>query len=420
MSAGRSILVVGGGVIGMATAYYALRKGHRVTVIERGGPDHDGCSLGNAGMVTPSHFVPLAAPGMVAMGIKMMFRPTGPFTIRPRLDADLWRWGWRFYRSASREHVERSAPFLRDLALLSRRLFEEMAGASGNEFGLVKKGLLMLCRTEKTFREEVHTAEMAGRLGMPAEVMTAEEAHRVEPALRMDIRGAVYFPQDCHLVPQRFMAWLTREVVRQGGQVLWSTEVAGLEARNGRVESVRTSGGALPADEVVIAAGSWSARLARGLGLDLPLQAGKGYSITVPAPRRLPAICSILTEARVAVTPMAGDLRFAGTMEVVGLDRSVNPSRLRGLLESIPRYFPELGPSDFQGLPVWSGLRPCSPDGLPYVGRAPRYSNLSIACGHAMQGLSQGPITGLLLAEVLSGEKPSLDLSLLRPDRFAR
>jgi D-amino-acid dehydrogenase len=420
VSAGRSVVVVGGGVIGMATAYYALRKGHRVTVVERGGPDHDGCSLGNAGMVTPSHFVPLAAPGMVAMGIKMMFRPTSPFTIRPRLDADLWRWGWRFYRSATAEHVERSAPFLRDLALQSRRLFEEMAEASGNEFGLVKKGLLMLCRTEETFREEVHTAEMAHRLGMPAEVMTPEEAHRLEPALRMDIRGAVYFPQDCHLVPQKFMAWLTGEVERQGGKVLWSTEVGGFEARNGRVESVRTSAGALSADEYVIAAGSWSARLARGVGLDLPLQAGKGYSVTLPAPRRLPAICSILTEARVAVTPMASSLRFAGTLEVAGLDRSVNPSRLRGLLESIPRYFPELGPSDLEGLPVWSGLRPCSPDGLPYVGRAPRLSNLSIACGHAMQGLSQGPITGKLLAEVLSGEKPSLDLSLLRPDRFAR
>ncbi len=229
------------------------------------------------------------------------------------------------------------------------RLLDE---TSGNEFGLVKKGLLMLCRTEKMLREEVHTAEMAARLGLPAEVMTPEQAARLEPALRMDIRGAVYFPQDCHLVPQRFMAWLTHEVERQGARILWSTEVAGLRARNGRVESVLSSGGDLSADEYLIAAGSWSPALSRGLELDLPLQPGKGYSITLPAPPRLPAICSILAEARVAVTPMAGTLRFAGTLEISGLDRKVNPERFRGLLESIPRYFPELLPQDFLGLPV--------------------------------------------------------------------
>jgi D-amino-acid dehydrogenase len=404
----------------MSTAYYCLRKGHRVTVVERGGPDHDGCSLGNAGMVTPSLFVPLAAPGMVAMGIKMMFRPTSPFTIRPRLDAGLLRWGWKFCRSSNAAHVERSAPLLRDLSLASRGLFEEMAEASGNEFGLVKKGLLMLCRSERTLREEVHTAEMAARLGIAAEVLSAEAAARLEPALKMDILGAVYFPQDCHLVPQRFMAWLNREVVRQGAQVLWSTEVTGIRSRSGRVESIQTTGGDHVADEYVIAAGSWSPAVARGLDLDLPLQPGKGYSITLPAPKRLPTISSILTEARVAVTPMASSLRFAGTLEITGLDRSVNQERLRGLIESVPRYFPELTPSDFRGLPVWSGLRPCTPDGLPYVGRPSHLSNLSIACGHAMLGLSLGPITGRLLSEVLSGEAPSVDLNQLSPDRFAR
>ncbi len=420
MSADRSILVVGGGVIGLSAAHYLLEKGHPVTVVERGPPDHDGCSLGNAGMVTPSHFVPLAAPGMVAMGIKMMFRPKSPFAIRARLDRDLLRWGWRFYRSASAGHVERSAPLLRDLLLASRRHFEELAEASGNEFGLVKKGLLMLCRTERVFREEVHTAEMAARLGVAAEVLTPQAAARLEPALRMDIHGAVYFPQDCHLVPQRFMAWLGREVERRGGRILWSTEVTGFRARDGRVEAVHSTRGDLSADEYVIAAGSWSPEVTRDLGLHLPLQPGKGYSVTLPSPRRLPAICSILTEARVAVTPMGSSLRFAGTLEITGLDRSVNQARLTGIIESVPRYFPELLPRDFRGLPVWSGLRPCTPDGLPYVGRVSRYSNLSVAAGHAMLGLSLGPITGRLLAELLSGEKPAIDLCLLSPDRFAR
>ena len=157
----------------------------------------------------------------------------------------------------------------------------------------------------------------------------------------------------------------------------------------------------------------------RALRLKLPLQAGKGYSLTLQNPKRLPAISCILTEARVAVTPIGSSLRFGGTMEIAGLDESLNPARVRGIIKSVPRYFPEFGPDDFREVPAWRGLRPCSPDGLPYVGRFGRYANLSIAAGHAMMGLSLGPITGKLLAEILSGEAPSIPTQLLSPDRYA-
>jgi D-amino-acid dehydrogenase len=419
VSGARTVLIVGGGVIGLCAAWYALQKGHRVTLLERGGPDHDSCSLGNAGMIVPSHFVPLAAPGMVGLGLRMMLHPESPFWIRPRLDRDLLSWGWRFLRAANTRHVERAAPVLRDLNLESRRCYEELAERHGLRFGLVKKGLMMLCRTERVLEEEAALAERARQIGLEAQVLTAAQAAQLEPHIQMEIAGAVYFPQDCHLIPQQFVAELTRRLEQEGASLVWSAEVTGWRTAGRRVEAAIVGERAFAADEFVIAGGAWSPTIARGLRVDMPMQAGKGYSLTLTDPPQLPSICSILTEARVAVTPMEGALRFAGTMEITGLDESVHPGRVNGILRSIPRYFPAFSPDHFRGIAVWSGLRPCSPDGLPYVGRFGRYDNLLAATGHAMMGLSLGPITGRLIAQILSGEPPSIPLDLLSPDRYA-
>lgn len=414
----KSVVVIGGGVIGLCVAYYALQKGHRVTVLERGQPDHDGCSLGNAGMIVPSHFVPLAAPGMPMLGLRMLLRPDSPFSIRPRSEAALADWVWKFLRACTNKHVAQAAPVLRDLSLASRREYEILAQQWGNEFGLVQKGLLMLCRSQHALDEEAALIPQAQALGIPAERLTPEEAARLDPNIRMDIAGAVCFPLDCHLSPQTLMAGLVREVQASGGNICWGTTVTGWQARNGTIDAVLTQGEPQSADEYVLAGGSWSAALVRPLGLRLPMQAGKGYSVTLPQPKRLPAVCSILTEARVAVTPMGQTLRIGGTMEIAGLDGSVCPRRVQGILEAVPRYFPEFASEDLHGLPVWSGLRPCSPDGLPYLGRFSRFSNLSAATGHCMMGVSLAPITGKLLAETLSEEPPSLNLHSFRPDRY--
>jgi D-amino-acid dehydrogenase len=415
----KRVLIIGGGVIGLCTGYYAQQKGHRVTIVERGGPDHDCCSLHNAGMVAPSHFVPLAAPGMVALGLKWMWNPESPFYIKPRLSLDLLRWGWKFFRAASPQRVARAAPLLRDLSLASRRCFEELADRSGNDFGLVKKGLLLLCKTEHTLHEEAKTAEQARALGIPADVLTSDQTAKLDPGARFDVAGAVYFPQDCHLAPARFLATLTREIEKAGGRFQWNTPVTGWRVAGSRIEAVRASHDDLSADEFVVAGGAWSPGVVRPLRVALPMQAGKGYSLTLPNPRWLPTICSILTEARVAVTPIGTSLRVGGTMEIAGLDESITAVRVEGIIKALPRYYPEFRPEDFRGLPVWRGLRPCSPDGLPYVGRFAQYTNLSAATGHAMLGLSLGPITGKLMAEILSDEKPSIGISLLSPDRFA-
>ncbi len=415
----KSVVIVGGGVIGLCAACYAARRGHRVTVVERGPADHDGCSFGNAGLVVPSHFVPLAAPGMVALGLKWMWNPESPFYIKPRWSRDLWSWCWRFCRAATAAHVARSAPLLRDLHLASRASYEELAGLPGADFGLVKKGLLALCKTGHALGEEAKTVDAARKLGLAAEVLTPEETARLEPGIRMDIAGSVYFSQDCHLVPQRFMAWLRDLLEKEGVAFRWSTEATGWRVDGERIAALLTARGEISGDEYVLCGGSWSPAIASGLGLRLPMQAGKGYSLTIPKPRRFPAIPSLLIEARVAVTPMGEALRVGGTMEIAGLDESIRAARVQGIINSVSRYFPELGPDDFRGVPPWSGLRPCSPDGLPYVGRPAAYSNLVIAAGHAMLGLSLGPVTGKIVSEIISGEAASIDIRLLDPGRYS-
>ncbi len=417
---GKHILVIGSGVIGLCTAYYAARRGHRVTILERSPADRDNCSLGNAGMIVPSHFVPLAMPGVIAQALQWMRDPESPFYIKPRLSWDLLDWGWKFYRAAHAAHVARAAPLLRDLHLASRACFEELASQTHNDFGLVQKGLLMLCKTDRALEEEAKIAEQACQLGMPAEVLNARQVAELEPKVRMDIAGAVYFPKDCHLSPERFLASLTRQLERAGVQFVWEAEVTGWRVRGDRMDAVRTTRGDFVADEYVVCGGAWSPILLRSLGLHLPMQAGKGYSLTLPNPRQLPMLCAILTEARVAVTPMGSALRFGGTMEIAGLDERINARRVQSIIRAVPRYYPDFTPDDFRGIRPWCGLRPCSPDGLPYVGRFSQYVNLSIATGHAMMGLSLGPITGKLMAELLSEEKPSISIELLAPDRYMK
>lgn len=418
MGDARHILIAGGGIIGLCCAYYAAERGHQITLLEKGQPDHDSCSLGNAGMVVPSHFVPLAAPGAVALGLKWMWNPASPFYIKPRLDLDLIKWAWRFYLSANRGHVERSAPLLRDLSLASRSEFVALSKRHGQCFGLVEKGLIMLCKTQHSLDEEAAAAAKANQLGVPANVLSPSQISQLDPGVRYDVVGGVHFPKDCHLNPRQLVDELTRNLVARGAQIRFGTSITGWRTSGNRVDAVQTNVGELKADEYVVAGGSWSPDLARGLGVALPMQAGKGYSLTLTQPRQLPELCSIFTEARVAVTPMGGSLRFGGTMEIAGLDESINPIRVRGIINAVPKYFPEFKPEDFEATPVWRGLRPCSPDGLPYVGRLSRYTNCSVASGHAMMGLSLGPITGRLMSEILSDGKPSIDLSLLRPDRF--
>ena len=414
----KTVLVIGSGVVGLCSAWYAARRGHRVVLLDQASAGHAGCSHGNAGMIVPSHFIPLAAPGLFTQALKWMLDPESPFYVKPGFKPDLLAWGWRFWRAATRAHVERAAPLIRDLSLASRACFEELAALPDSDFGLMRRGLLMLCRTQQGLDEEATIAEMARRLGIPAEVLSPQQTADLDPGAELTVAGSVYFPKDCHLAPERFLHTLRRQLAAVGAEFHWDNRVLGFSTRDRRIQAVHTTRGRMDADEVVVAGGAWSPGIAARLGLRLPIQAGKGYSLTLPHPRQLPRTCSILTEARVAVTPMMGALRVGGTMEIAGLNEAIDPRRVQGILKALPRYYPGFAVNDFEGIQPWVGLRPVSPDGLPYLGRPARWLNVVIATGHAMMGLSLGPITGKLVAQLLDGESPSIDVSLLRPDRY--
>jgi D-amino-acid dehydrogenase len=414
----KQVVVIGAGIVGLCAALCCVDRGWRVLVVERNGEQRDGCSFGNAGMIVPSHFVPLAAPGAVVQGLKWMFDASSPFYVRPRASWELIAWAFRFWRASNAEHVRRAAPLLRDLNLASRAWYEAFA-ATDDTIGLNQGGTLMLCKTQHALDEEAGTAEHARTLGITAEVLDAKQTAAIDPGVRMDVIGCVHFPADCNLIPDRLMAIVQRRLSERGARFAWNTEISDFRVENDTIRAASSRERVeYEADEFVLAAGSWSSPLGRRLGIRIPMQAGKGYSLTLPRPRQMPKAAAILTEARVAVSPMGSALRFGGTMELAGLDEGANRIRVRSIMQAIPRYYPDFAAGDFAGVEPWRGLRPCSPDGLPYIGRTARLSNLVIATGHAMMGVSLAPITGKLAAQVIAGERPGIDMSLLSPDRF--
>jgi len=415
----RRVLIVGGGIIGLSSALAAAERGMEVTIIDRISPQGDNCSLGNSGMVVPSHFVPLATPGAISNGFRWLRDPESPFSIQPRLSWDLMQWGLRFYLATHPQQVEIGSKLLAEMNLASRELYVQWQD-QGIDCQLVKRGLLMLCSTQRSLDEEGAIATQARSLGIPASVLSPEETASLDPYVTYSVAGSVYYPKDCHLNPMRLIQSLRSRIESLRGRIVYGKHVIGWVSSQGRIAAVRTVEDEFEADEFVLCGGIWSDSLVRDLKLKLPMQPGKGYSLTVPDPVELPGVCSILVEAKVAVTPMADTLRFGGTMQVGELNQTMDPHRIAGITKSISRYMPRFKPQHFEGIQPWCGLRPVSPDGLPFIGRTRSYPNLTIATGHAMMGISLGPITGQLVGQVLEGERTSIDLNPVAPDRFSR
>jgi D-amino-acid dehydrogenase len=411
----KRVAIIGGGIVGMSTAWYLNRSGHHVTIIDKDDMQ-GGTSWGNAGMIVPSHFIPLAAPGMISKGIRWMFNSLSPFYVRARLDADFIRWGWKFYRSATHKKVDEAAPALRDLSLYSKDCYQELA--SDIPFGLHSRGLLMLYRRHETGEEELETVDMATRLGIEARALSLKEVRQLEPGVEIDALGGIFFPGDMHLTPSELMTTLRGKLLDAGVQLLGSRNVHDFEIIGRRVSKAITTEGAIDFDEIVLAAGAWSPQLAHKLGLTIPVEAGKGYSFMVSSGEQKVQIPTLLLDDRVAVTPMGADIRFGGTMEIGGIDHSINMKRVQGIVDSIPRYYPRMRVSMPSQADVWHGLRPCSPDGLPFIGRSKQYENLLIATGHGMMGVSLGPGTGRAVADIINGIAPGVSLDAFDADRF--
>jgi D-amino-acid dehydrogenase len=412
-------LIIGGGVIGLSSAYYLKQSGWEVTVIDQG-DFLNNCSYGNAGYVCPSHFIPLASPGIVQQGLRWMLNPGSPFYIQPRLSRSLVNWGMQFVKSATTKHAAASAIPLRDAALISQRCYEELAKAPGFNFAYEHKGLFEYFLTREKAAQGPELVKQSLSLGLDTVYMTAAEVQALEPQTKLNIQGAVLFKCDAHLYPDRLMRNLLTWM-QQHGVILKPNEgVLRFETRGNAVSKVITASGAYEPDLVVVAAGSWSAEVAALLKVKLPLMPGRGYSITLEdSPYRLnhPAI---LVEGKVAITPMDGNkIRFGGTMEITSTSRPPRMNRVQGILNTVKKFLPEfdipLPPKE----KVWYGYRPCSPDGLPYIGRLKHIPNCIVASGHAMIGLSLGAGTGKFVTELANEQNTSMDLSPFAVERFA-
>ena len=411
----KNVIIIGGGIIGLSIAYYLLEEGHQVTIIDKSNFS-SGASYVNAGYITPSHFIPLAAPGIINKGIKWMFNPTSPFYIKPRLNADFLKWTWAFKKSATASKVEKAIPVITAINILSRDLYEDIKASNTFNFHYERKGLLMCYQSDKVGEAEWKIGKRGIEEGLGVKNLTKKEVDILEPNANLNIKGAIYFDSDAHMTPTDFMPEMVNYLKTKGAIFYANEDVKDIEVTNGTVSKIITDKQELKADEVVLAAGSWSPLLTKKLGLQIPIQAGKGYRINVNRETGI-TIPAILCEAKVAVTPMQGFTRFAGTMEIAGINHNINPIRVQTIANAAKNYYTNLNISEEEKGSADCGLRPCSPDGLPYIGKSSKCNNLTIATGHAMMGWSLGPGTGKLVSEIISEKKTTLDLSPFNPDR---
>ena len=411
-------VVIGGGIIGLCSAYYLQKKGWQVTLLDKTDLT-DSCSYGNLGMIVPSHFVPLAAPGMITQGIRWMFNNKSPFYVKPSLNSELISWGFKFIKSATPQNVERSADALLNLNLYSKGLYEELAVQSGFDFALENKGILMYYKTEKTGEEEIHLAEKAKGMGLEVEALNKQQVQALEPGLELDILGAVHYRCDSHLYPNKLIPQLIKHLEQNQVIIHCNSPVTRLIAENGSIKKVLTEKGEYEGDVVVMAGGSWLPQLTKMAQLQIPLMPGKGYSFTLDNALQKLNVPAILCEARVAITPMDGHMRYGGTMEIARINDKINLNRVEGIVRSVPKYFPGIELNMPQKKDIWFGFRPCSPDGLPYLGFANKLKNLIVAGGHAMMGLSMGAASGKIIADLAAGNQPAVNINLFKPERFS-
>ena len=411
------VLIIGGGVVGVCAAYYLQKQGRDVTLIDKGGICA-GASYGNAGLIATSHVVPFAEPGVFAQGLKWLMRPDSPFYIRARMDADFGRWMWLFRKAATRRRVHAAMPVIRDLQFASLDLYPDILDETQADCQFEQRGLMMAFTQPKKLAAAVEEARVTAEVGIEYEEMDGDASREREPGLSENIIGAVYHPQDAHIDPASFVQAVGRHIREQGARVLEGVEALALERSGRGVGLVTTTHGEFRAREVVLAGGAWSPEMVGPLGFRLPIQPAKGYSVTVRRPDDAPSIPLLLTETRVAVTPMGDTLRFAGTLELAGMDQSVNMRRVQGIVDGVPPYL-GTDANALELVEIWRGMRPCSPDGLPYIGRPQGFDNLTVAAGHSTVGLALGPITGKLVAQLLARETPEIDLTLCDVDRYA-
>ncbi|MBC7655964.1 MAG: FAD-dependent oxidoreductase [Frankiaceae bacterium] len=410
------VLILGGGVIGLACAYYLLQAGRSVHIVERGLVGA-ATSHGNCGTITPSHALPLAAPGVIGKALKWMLRPDAPLYIKPRLDPALGSWLLHFAARCNQRDWRRSAEAQGELLQVSRKLTGDLVREHSLDCEFQARGLRYVYATQQAFDHDCATLPLLASLGVESALLDGASLVMTEPAVRDGLAGAIHFPGDAHLRPDRFTSELARVVRSLGGFIEEGIEVTGVRSIAGRLHGVDTSKGPRRGRDTLVALGPWSAPFLQAIGLNLPVQPGKGYSMTYSPPTLAPSVPLVLREHSVCVTAWQSGFRLGSTMEFSGYDSSLNAVRLAALERGAARYLREpIGPERRE---QWFGWRPMTYDDLPVIGRASRLDGLWLATGHGMMGVGMSAVTGKLVSELMTGKQTCVDPLPYRATRFA-
>ncbi|MCX6064677.1 MAG: FAD-dependent oxidoreductase [Chloroflexi bacterium] len=410
------IIIVGGGSVGLHCAYYLLKAGRKVTLVEQN-QIGDGSSSGNAGQIVPSHIIPLAAPGIVSTAFKWMLdSKNSPFGMKFSLDPTYILWLIKFAASCNDANVQQAIPPLNAIGQLSTTNFSQIITQEKFECAYQEKGVLFLYKDAKAFEDGIEEGKVMQKHGIPIEVLDQEAIRKFEPVILDSIVGGINMSGDSNVNPAVYLKLLGERLREMGAEIYENTSVTGFDLVAGKIQGVKTSAGVFEANEVILAAGAATPIVGRDLRLNIPVQSARGYSMTISAPKKMPRQPLLLGERRVAVSPMGDLLRFTGRLELSNVDRTVNQKHIVGIERAVREYMQLEEKLDVKE--TWAGLRPTTPDGVPIIGRSARYKNLIIATGHAMLGLSLGPGTGQVVSELVSGQKSAFDLSPLRIERF--
>ncbi len=408
-----AIVIVGGGVVGLATAVELVRRGHSTVVLDRS-EIGAGCGIGSAGHIVPSHVIPLAAPGILGTLRREFGRSDRALSVAWTLSPSFWSWALSFMRHCTAGSADSAVPALDALGRLSAELTRELGATTDIQY--VADGLLDVYGSSKAFELACAHADELREHGVRVNSLDADETRRYEPAANEAVVGAIHFPDDGSVRPASLLRTLHDQAQDAGATLVPLTEVVGLRCDGDRVTGVSTTGGTFPAKHLVIAAGAWSGRLAHELDERVPVVGARGLSLTVDRPSTGPGRAMLLGEQHIAVAPYRDELRLSGWFELGKWSLNPDPRRI-DQIETLTRSRLDFD-ATLSNRRTWAGLRPVTPDGVPIIGPSTRWRNVTIATGHAMTGLSMGLGTGRLVAQSIDGDPTDIDISRFSAERF--